>query len=72
MVIDKNFSLLETNQCPSCMGTFLKHGVGSDKYIHCNSCGYDTDIFVYRRIMKEFLSKKFSLIEPDEPEEELI
>lgn len=52
------------------MGTFLKHGVGSDKYIHCNNCGYDTDIFVYRRVMKTYLSKKFSIIEPEEYDEQ--
>lgn len=54
MQLDRNFQLLESNQCPDCTLPYLKFGVGYDRGINCMNCGYIVPIDKYREVVKDY------------------
>lgn len=60
MLINPNFQLLEQNMCPGCMSPFIKTGIGYDRGIHCNNCGFETPVAKYREVMQKMVSKKLA------------
>lgn len=57
MYVNRNFQLLESNQCPDCMSPYFKSGTGYDRGIHCNNCGYTVPIEKYREVMKAYFAR---------------
>lgn len=70
MLLNRDFTLLESNMCPDCGSPYFRTGVGSEKGIHCQNCGYMVPIAKYREVMKNFVSQKFLAVPADEEVEQ--
>lgn len=68
MRFNRNFSNLESNCCPDCSLPYFKYGVGYDRGIHCQNCGYTVPIEKYREVIKDF-QKRINLAEARDEED---